>query len=274
MSTAEMIRNMMLENTGKALGDSGGVYGRHWQRNNENGINTDELSPIDFYLDEDNKEIHLSQTVNIYDFLTKHLDRSDRAINIENILYKVCNNEDISVYSIWEVEDLFKNDFLSNYVYDNYFDETIDDYTDDYYLEDIPSELSPSPYFRDFEWINTYNGDEYVSQTLQFMCFTDSYNDYVLLQIHGGCDVRGGYTAPRVFEINDIDYFLMYMDSVDTCCDCGLNDLSLRGYDEISNRDGDWLDDKDIYNQCYIDEENNLRCKECNSIIMEYSLDF
>lgn len=274
MNTTETIRNMMLENTGIALGDSGGAYGRHWQRNNDNGINTDELSPIDFFLDEKNKEIHLEQTVNIYDFLTKHLDKSSTAETIEEILYEVCDQEDISVYSIWEIEELFNNDFLGQYVYDNYYDETTNDYTEDYYLEEIPYELSPSPYFKGYDWINTYNSEEFVSQTLQFMCFTDGLNDYVLLQIHGGCDVRGGYTKPRVFQIEDIDYFLMYMDSMETCCDCGLNDLSLKGYDEISNRDGDWLDDKDIYNQCYVDEEGNLRCRECNSIIMEYSPDF
>lgn len=274
MNTKETIRNMMLENTGIALGDSGGAYGRHWQINNDNGINTDELSPIDFYLDEKNKTIHLEQTVNIYDFLTKHLDKSSTAETIEEILYKVCNQEDISVYSIWEIEALFNNDFLGQYVYDNYYDETTNDYTEDYFLEEIPYELSPSSYFKGYEWINTYNGEQFVSQTLQFMCFTDGYNDYVLLQIHGGCDVRGGYTKPRVFQIEDIDYFLMYMDCMETCCDCGLNDLFLQGYDEISDKNGDWLDDTDIYNQCYVDKEGNLRCRECNSIIMEYSPDF
>lgn len=274
MSTNKTIENMMLERTAHQLGDSGDVYGRNYQRNQENGIDKSTISPIDFYLDEENKTIHLEQTVNIYDFLTKHLDKSYTADKIEEILYTVMEEENIDIYSIWEIQDLFENNFLESYIYDNYFDETIDDYTEDYYLEEIPYELSPSPYFKGYDWINTCNGEEFVSQTLQFMCFTDGYNDYVLLQIHGGCDVRGGYTRPRVFQIEDIDYFLMYMDSMETCCDCGLNDLSLRGYDEISNRDGDWLDDKDIYNQCYVDKEGNLRCRECNSIIMEYSPDF
>lgn len=274
MSTSDVIKEMMLENTGKALGDSGDVYGRNYERNQKQGIDIDELSPIDFYLDEENKSIELSQTVNIYDFLTKHLDKSNTADNIEEILYKVADENNISVYSIWEIQDLFKNYFFDNYISENYYDDETDEFTDDFYLKEIPYELSPSPYFRDYEWINTYNGEEYVSQTLQFMCFTDGYNDYVLLQIHGGCDVRGGYTAPRVFEINDIDYFLMYMDTVETCCDCGKMDLMKRGYEEISDRDGNWLDGKDIYEMCYVDDDNNLRCKECNSIIMEYSPDF
>lgn len=44
--------------------------------------------------------------------------------------------------------------------------------------------------------INTYNGESAVSQTLQYC----SLNGKTALQIHGGCDVRGGYTAPRIFE--------------------------------------------------------------------------
>lgn len=275
MSTSNLIEQMMLERTAHYLGDSGDIYGRNYERNQQNSINKAEISAIDFYLDEENKSIHLEQTVNIYDFLTKHLDRTFTAENIEKILYEVCEEQNISVFSIWEIQDLFKNYFLDEYVYDKYYDENTDDYTDDFYLSEIPYELSPSPYFKeDFKWINTYNGEEYVSQTLQFMCFTDGLNDYVLLQIHGGCDVRGGYTAPRVFEINDIDYFLLYMDTTDIYCGCGNVSLQKSGYDEICNADGDWLDDKDIYELCYVDKDNNLRCKECNAIIMEYSPDF
>ena len=274
MSTEQIIEQMMLEKTAHYSGDSGNIYGRNYLKNQENGINKNDISPIDFSIDNDNKEIHLEQTVYIYDFLTKHLDKSNTANQIENILYTVMKENNIDVYSIFEIQNLFENNFLDKYVYDKYYDKTTDDYTEDYYLKDIPHELNPSPYFNGYDWINTYNGEEFVSQTLQFMCFSDGYNDYVLLQIHGGCDVRSGYTAPKVFEINDIDYFLMYMSTVDTCCDCGNMSLMLHGYDEISDRNGNWLDDKDIYNMCYVDKENNLRCKECNSIIMEYSPDF
>jgi hypothetical protein len=27
-------------------------------------------------------------------------------------------------------------------------------------------------------------------------------NDYIILQVHGGCDARGGYTKPRVFSLD------------------------------------------------------------------------
>ena len=49
---------------------------------------------------------------------------------------------------------------------------------------------------------NTYNGNSNLSQTLLFKTFK-MYNDdiYVLLQIHGGADVRGGYTDTKCFKL-------------------------------------------------------------------------
>lgn len=66
---------------------------------------------------------------------------------------------------------------------------------------------------------NTYNNEDLLSQTLQFTQFS-AYpdGDYVLLQIHGGADVRGGYTAPRAFRVLG-DWYSMhdYGDAVVTC---------------------------------------------------------
>jgi hypothetical protein len=50
--------------------------------------------------------------------------------------------------------------------------------------------------------INTYNDECSLSQTLQFIYAEVDGEEFVLLQVHGGCDVRGGYTAPKVFRGN------------------------------------------------------------------------
>jgi len=54
---------------------------------------------------------------------------------------------------------------------------------------------------------NTYNGDCTLSQTLQGTNLhtqeTESdfeFPPYVLLQVHGGADVRGGYTDAKLFK--------------------------------------------------------------------------
>lgn len=49
---------------------------------------------------------------------------------------------------------------------------------------------------------NTYNGEfATCSQVLQGTAFGGPYADYTMLQVHGGADVRGGYTAPRVYNV-------------------------------------------------------------------------
>ena len=50
--------------------------------------------------------------------------------------------------------------------------------------------------------VNTYNHDSLVDQILQYTYFEIEEQGYVLLQIHGGCDARGGYTAPKAFRCN------------------------------------------------------------------------
>lgn len=48
--------------------------------------------------------------------------------------------------------------------------------------------------------VNSANGEDMLSQVIQFVYFTWNNEAYIILQIHGGADVRGGYTKPRVFR--------------------------------------------------------------------------
>lgn len=53
----------------------------------------------------------------------------------------------------------------------------------------------------DSEVFNTYNGECLLDQTLQYATFERDGTTFVILQIHGGADVRGGYTDARIFEV-------------------------------------------------------------------------
>lgn len=55
---------------------------------------------------------------------------------------------------------------------------------------------------------NTYNWDNCFDQTLQGSRVEINDEEYVLLQVHGGCDVRSGYTDAKLFKVIDPDYFL------------------------------------------------------------------
>ena len=52
------------------------------------------------------------------------------------------------------------------------------------------------------ETINTYNGESNLSQILLFKTFKILDDVYVLLQVHNGADVRGGYTDCKCFKLN------------------------------------------------------------------------
>ena len=99
---------------------------------------------------------------------------------------------------------------------------------------------------------NTYNYDNLLSQTLRGSCLTIPPDPRVILvvQVHGGCDVRGGYTRPYVFTIgeHDMEYaegcFLAGTTDADVYCrhdDCDWG-YTMRGPDTIT-RDGDYAPD-------------------------------
>ncbi|MEM4067488.1 MAG: hypothetical protein QXV17_11605 [Candidatus Micrarchaeaceae archaeon] len=71
---------------------------------------------------------------------------------------------------------------------------------------------------------NTYEHDgSILSQVLQGIIFSDAdENDfYIILQVHNGCDVRGGYTFPRIFKLVDVDYFFIWQGDLSAGCECG-----------------------------------------------------
>ena len=85
---------------------------------------------------------------------------------------------------------------------------------------------------------NTYNwSDDWLAdQTLQGTSFGMGDRDYLILQVHGGADVRGGYTKPQVFELLEgMDGFIMSGgDAYFRCSSEGCNNrLSMRGYYEL-----------------------------------------
>jgi hypothetical protein len=66
---------------------------------------------------------------------------------------------------------------------------------------------------RDFEinesaW-NSYNWDQSFDQTVQGIHLEHDDEEYVLIQAHGGCDVRGGYTDAKLFLLDESDYFML-----------------------------------------------------------------
>lgn len=110
-----------------------------------------------------------------------------------------------------------------------------------YYLEDIHNWLELLGAAEEYS-VNSYNSESELSQIIQYTVFTlGGESGYVALQIHQGADARGGYTAPRIFRLDE-EYALISEDIQLTCTLDKSHGLSTRG-------GGEWLDEHSNYKQ-------------------------
>lgn len=66
--------------------------------------------------------------------------------------------------------------------------------------------------------VNTYNHESSLSRVIQFSWFHIDGETVVMLFVHGGCDVRGGYTAPKIFHPKDGVEYLFDDRQATICC--------------------------------------------------------
>lgn len=161
----KVIYQMLTENTGASALDSGGIYGRNYERNQKKTLKDFENEPAELYW-RDGEYIHRQVSVFHY-ILSMELQETPLCRNFNKRNLKADNfNADADVYGVsseaWE--------YLSR----NY---------------DVTIERT---------W-NTYNYENDLSQILQGSNLVINDERYLLLQIHGGTDARGGYTTARLF---------------------------------------------------------------------------
>lgn len=157
----EAISEMLTENTGVHMLDSGGKDGRMWQRNQ--GKNFEQEPRVTW-------EIYDGQidyvTVSAYHYLTEVLEISEETEKLNRIVKKAGLH----------------------------------------WVSDVAEWLSETngEYEAKTDLINTYNYEENISQTLVFQVFKNTFTEgyIVALQVHGGADVRGGYTNTQFFQLN------------------------------------------------------------------------
>jgi hypothetical protein len=201
MATAdadEVIRAQLTENTGAHFLDSGSHYGRHYERNQ-----TDPPWEQPEWDVQDGYVIH-----NVYHYMDRVLSRSRACVSLEAALYAFGYTDDRRRESWPRTMEAFAESLLEGNVHD-------DDLRDlglpqpmvDHVLG-IQHELQPDRARRrrgthnttPFTY-NTYNGGCHdLSQVLQGANIGGPHAEYVMLQVHGGADMRGGYTGPRVYE--------------------------------------------------------------------------
>jgi len=173
-TTEQVIYEMLTESTGEHFLDSGGAYGRHWQRNQKKSLNNfidENYLTYDDNLPTKSLFHHLNESLTYNSKLTKDLNKW---INKNKYHYSTnpegrCNNKQ-------DVEQ-----FMSEFIY--------------------PDKKINCHY--------TYNEDNVLSQDIQFIYSEIYETDIIALSIHNGCDARGGLTDYRIFNV-DWDMFFCY----------------------------------------------------------------
>jgi len=176
----QTIYNMLTENTGTHMLDSGNAYDRHWQRNQKKSIEDFKKEPeATLSFDVSGDWIYLDPTVSVFHKLTKVLEEDELCKEFNAMKVNKWDSENYYGLSKEGENFLFQNGFSA---YDN---------------------------SQGGVW-NTYNFENCFSQVLQGCDLEGEYtcDNYVLLQIHQGADVRGGYTDAKLF-LNTHDYTLI-----------------------------------------------------------------
>lgn len=216
MKTLEQtIAAMLTENTGTHFLDSGGAYGRAWQQNAGKTVEDFRAKP--------------SATAEIY-------------------IREWKGQPSVEILPCVDVFHLLTGGALELCAYCDTFNALpVEDWDGEYsgvsaegqrWLDDYGFEAQGQAF-------NTYNWAANHSQVMQGQELTCGEESFILLQIHGGADVRGGYTDAKLFKLSDFAEFYNVVTE-----DCSFSDESgevpLSWHGEWINSDGGSADDADL----------------------------
>ena len=205
--TLQTLLDMFRENTGTAMCDSGGSpkyddagnyigseygYGRQYERNQRRNL-VDE-NPVVVKFDVRSGDLEIDFTLRTFHFLLSRCELNE------------------------ELDSIFHGDFQKEVDPDNrkcwlelmeefpgWLSKLEDEDGNPLYGESAGIYGNGEPFS-----INTYNEENLLDQTLQYMYFSNEKGEFIILQVHGGADVRGGYTKPRIFSVgnrSELDIF-------------------------------------------------------------------
>ncbi len=167
-ATRRVLAEMLTENTGTHMLDSGGASGRGWQQNQGRDFESEPAGTV-------SGRWGIEATHNLYHWLAERLE------------YAADLDAELQAFSARPERE------RESYLADG----------EAWIAERFPD---ASGIYGDGEpvTVNTYNHESALSQVIQFTLLEDEEEgELYILSIHGGADVRGGYTRPRVFRARD-----------------------------------------------------------------------
>jgi len=193
----KVIAEMLTENTGINMLDSGGASGRGWQQNQGRDFKKEGAVIVETY--ESGDEVII--TFNLFHFLTTFLELDENCKKLQRRFNKFAQSptqED----EPWLVS-----------------------------MEEFGKKVNEEPSMLEYiGTTNTCNYDNILNGVIQYTSFFYDGELYALMQTHNGVDIRGGYSKPRVFKIPESDYFIMAQNNVSAWTDCFTWDSDDGGY--------------------------------------------
>lgn len=159
--TAEVLAAMFTENTGTHFLDSGGAYGRQWQRMQGKTVEDFIAAPSTTI-----EWKYQCYSINLYQWL------------LANLTYDPIMQRRFELVTMGS-EDPHLVD-----------------------AETFAEKINTGGKYS-LRTFNSYNGESLLDGVIQGVLFEWHDEQYIALQIHGGCDVRGGYTAPKMFQVDE-----------------------------------------------------------------------
>ena len=185
--TATVIGEMLVENTGQHMCDSGGEpqydangnytgsthgYGRQYERNAGRDFNKE--AEASFEIDDSSCGVTLS----VYHWLLAKVDYDQQMDDDFHAFAQTPDQKDESWMCNME-------SFAAHLV------------TEDQDVTGLYGHGNPM-------LIYTYNHENILDQDIQFLYFEIEDAQYILLQTHNGCDARGGMSTPHAFKLKNM----------------------------------------------------------------------
>lgn len=197
VTTSDVLKGMLTENTGRHFLDSGGLGGRHWERNQSRDFDKEPSGTLEVRIWK--PELHKADwhiTLSTYHFLN------------ERVRYRPTWQAKFDAYVENHDNERRSTPWLA--LMEGFFDD-LKEQGHDVTGPFGGSDSAPVT-------VNTYNHESFLSQVLQFTAaYVDDAPMY-LLQIHNGADVRGGYTAPKCFTDSGHSENALFNDTSATVC--------------------------------------------------------
>ena len=231
--TEAALYDMLVEDCGVAMMDSGGEGGRSWQKNRAVKDFRDLLAinyEYETWTQKDGTErIDLSISKLLFHHLNDHL---------------TYDMEETKKLEKW----LKKNDKYTNSTGDV-----------EEYIEQVYGGTEDESYYSG----NTYNGEDLLSQGFSYV----TYGAQIFISIHGGADIRGGYGDYKVFTQDEHDMLWIDATRCDMRCECGSVYSDDGGYHWYDN-DGCWDETDEGFPKCWKQaDDKKLRCSKCGDMV-------